>query len=246
MTDVTPAVAAPPQEKPSNSFSRMIGVLFSPNETFQEIARKPDFVIPAIVIILAVLASVLATVPHIDFDGTYREAFEAKGMSGPQMEQGMRFAIAFGKAAMYFAPFLMIGGLAVAGLIYFLGVKLFGGAATYPQVFSVVLYGFMPIVIKLLIKIPIVLTKQNLKLQESETVVRSSLAFLTSYKDHPVLFAFLNRIDAFAIWSLILIVIGLAAASRLSKVKTATVVILAWVLMTLFTVGGAAMGAMKK
>jgi len=246
MTDVSPAVAVPSQEKPSNSFSRMIGVLFSPNDTFREIARKPDFVIPAIVIIVAVLAAMLATMPHIDFDGTYREAFEAKGVSGPQMEQAMKFAIAFAKAAMYFAPFLAIGGLAVAALIYFLGAKLFGGAATYPQVFSVVLYGFMPNVIKLLIKIPIVLTKQNIKIQESETVVRSSLAFLTSYKDHPVLFALLNRLDAFSIWSLILIAIGLAAASRLSKAKAATVVIVAWALMTLFSVGGAAMGAIKK
>jgi hypothetical protein len=246
MTDVTPAVAAPPQDKPSNSFSRIVGVLFSPGQTFQEIARKPDFVVPAVIIVLVVFATVFATVPRIDFEGTYREAFEAKGMPSAQMESGIRMASAFAKGSMYFAPFLVLGGLAVAALIYFLGARILGGAATYAQLFSVVLYGFMPNVIKALIKIPIVLTKHNLRLQESETVVRSSLAFLTSFKDHPVLWAFLNRFDLFSIWSLVLITIGLAAAARFSKAKAAGVVIVAWLLMTLFSVGGAAMGAMKK
>ena len=246
MSDVSPVVVAPPQDKPSNSFSRIIGVLFSPGQTFQEIARKPDFVVPAIVIVFAAIAAVIATVPRIDFEGTYREAFEAKGMSGPQMAQAMKFAIAFGKGGMYFAPLIVLGALAVAALIYFLGVKILGGAASYAQVYSVVLYGYMPVAIRFLIKIPIVLTKHNLKIQESETVVRSSPAFLVSFKDNPVLFAFLSRIDVFLIWSLILVVIGLAAASRLSKAKTAAVVIAAWVLMTLLSVGAAAMGALKK
>src|SRR5438067_12658435 len=124
MSDVSPAVAAPPQEKHSNPFSRIIGVLFSPGETFQEIARKPDFVRPAIVIVLVVFAAVFATIPRIDFDGTYREAFEAKGMSGPQMAQAMKFAVAFAKGGMYFAPVLLLGGLAVAALVYFLGVRM--------------------------------------------------------------------------------------------------------------------------
>lgn len=246
MSDISPAVAAPPQEKPSNSFSRMVGVLFSPSQTFEEIARKPDWVIPALVIVVVVFVAVFVTVPRVDFDATYREAFEAKGMSGQQMDQALKFAIAIGKASLYFAPFWLLGGLAVAALIYFLGVRLFGGAATYSQVFSVVIYGFMPRVIRALLQIPIALTKHNLRLQELDGIVRSSPAFLVSFKDHPVLYAFLGRFDVFTLWSLVLIVIGLAVASRLSKAKTTAIVIVVWALMTLFAVGGAAMGAMKK
>lgn len=246
MTDVSPAVPAPSPEKPSNSFSRIIGVLFSPGQTFAAIARRPDIVLPAVVIFVVFLLATIATVPRIDFEGTYREVFEQKGMAGPQMEQAIRFATAIGKGTQYLAPLLVIGALAVAALIYWVGVRMLGGAASYVQTFSVVLYGFMPQVIRGLIKIPIVLSKHNIKLQESETVVRSSLNFLSSYKTNPVLWTFLTRLDLFAIWSLILIVIGLAAASRLSKAKTAAVVIVAWVLMTLLVAGGAAMGARAK
>jgi len=245
MSDVSPAVAAPLQEKPSNPFSRMIGVLFSPRSTFEDIARKPDWVVPAIVIIVVALVGTIVTVPRIDFDGMYREALEAKGMSGPQMEQGLRFAIAFGKATMYLQPFFLLGALAVVGLLYWLGVKMLGGAATYPQVFSVVLYGFMPQVIRLLIRIPIVLTKHGLHIQDAETVVRSSPAFFVHFKDNPVLWALLNRLDVFLIWSLVLMVIGLAVASRISKAKTAAIVIVVWCLGTLFAVGGGAMAKLR-
>ena len=225
--------------------SRIVGVLFSPGKTFAEIARKPDWVVPALVIIVVVFITTLVTVPRVDFEGTYREAFEAKGVSGQQAEQAIRFAVAFAKGTQYVGPFLLLGVLAVVALIYFLGVRMLGGTGTYQQIFSVVLYGYIPHVIRSLIKIPIMFTKHGLKLQEIDAVVRSSPAFLVSFKSNAVLFTLLSRLELFAIWSLILMVIGLAAVSRLSKAKTAVIVIVAWVLMTLLVVGGAAMGQLK-
>lgn len=243
MTDISPAAGAPPQEKPSNPFSRMVGVLFSPGSTFAEIARKPDWVVPALVIIAVFLVAAIVTIPRLDFETMSRQAMEAKHISGAQMEQGLRIGIAIAKGIQYSIPILLIGILAVAALLYWLGVRLLGGEATYQQVFSVVLYGFMPVVVRQLVKIPIVLTKHDLDPRAAETVVRSSPAFLVSFKSDPILFTLLSRLDLFAIWSLILIVIGLAAASRLSKAKTAGVVIVLWIVGTLVAVGFAAMGA---
>jgi hypothetical protein len=243
MTDVNSAAVAPPQEKPSNPFSRIIGVLFSPGQTFADIARKPDWVVPAFVIIVVFLVAAIATVPRLDFEGTIRQAMEAKGQTGPAAEQGLRFGMAMAKGIQYTIPFLLIGFIAVGALIYWLGVRLVGGEATYQQVFSVVLYGFMPQVIRQLVKIPIVLSRHNINPRDAETLVRSGPAFLVSFKDHPMLWALLTRLDLFAIWSLILIVIGLAVASRMSKAKAAGVVIVVWSVMTLITLGFAAMGA---
>lgn len=245
MTDVNSAAVAPPQEKPSNPFSRLVGVLFSPGQTFADIARKPDWVVPALVIIAVFLIAAIVTVPKLDFEGMMRQSMEAKGVTGPQAEQGIRIGIAFAKGIQYTIPCLLIGILAVAALIYWGGVRLFGGVATYQQVFSVVLYGFVPVVIRQLVKIPIVLSKHNINPREAETIVRSGPAFLVSFKEHPLLFALFSRLDVFAIWSLILIVIGLAVASRISKAKAAGVVIVVWSIATLITLGFAAMGAAR-
>lgn len=245
MTDVSPAAEAPPNAKPSSPFSRIIGVLFSPGQTFADIARKPDWVVPALVIIVVALAAAIVTVPRIDFESQFRESFEAKGVSGPQGEQAMKFAVAISKGTQYLSPFLIIGFIAVAALLYWVGTKMMGGVASYAQVFSVVLYSWMPLVIRFLIRIPIVLTKQSIAMQEVETVVKSSPAFLTSFKDNPVLWSLYLRFDLFLIWALILTVIGLAAASRLSKAKTAVVVFVVWCIGTLFAVGGGAMAKMR-
>jgi hypothetical protein len=245
MTDISPAADAPSSEKPSSSFSRLVGVLFSPTQTFTDIARKPDWIVPALAIIVVSFASILLAVPRLDFEGTYREAFEARHMTPQQIDQAMRFTVAFAKGGMYVSPFLLLGFVAVAALIYFLGVRMFGGAATYMQVFSVVLYSYVPRLIRALINIPVVLSRHGIKLQEVETVLRSNLGFLVDYKTKPVLFAFLAGIDVFNIWSLVLVVIGLSIAAKLSKAKTAVIVIVVWLLGTLVRVGGAAMGAMR-
>src|ERR1051326_9602046 len=120
MTDVNSAAVAPPQEKPSNPFSRIVGVLVSPGQTFADIARKPDWVVPALVIIVVFFAAAIVTVPRLDFEGLMRQSMEAKGVTGAQAEQGMRFGLAMARGIQYTLPFLMIGFLAVAALLYWL------------------------------------------------------------------------------------------------------------------------------
>jgi hypothetical protein len=245
MSDYTPAVESPIPEKRSNPFSRMIGVLTSPSETFADIARTPDWLVPAVVLVVVTFIAILVTVPRVDFEGTYREAFEAQHMPAQQMEQALKWGMAFGRATMYVSPLFVLGGLAVAAAIYFLGIRLMNGAGTYAQAFSVVLYASMPRVLKAIITIPVTLTKHGIRLQEVESVLRSNPGFLVDMKAQPVLHALLSTLDVFAIWSLVLLVIGFAAMSKLSRAKVAVVVIVVWCLTVLLRVGGAAVGALR-
>jgi hypothetical protein len=245
MTDVTPAVEIPPQDRPSNPFSRMVGVLMSPNQTYAEIVRKPDWVVPALVLLVVSIVVVILMVPRIDFESTYRDAFASQGMGEQQQQQALKFAMAFGKATMYASPILSIGWLAVAAALYFLGVRMFGGQGTYLQAFSVTLYGWMPRVLKALITIPVFLSKHSIRMQEINTVVRSNLGFLVDVKEHPMLFTLASSLDAFTIWSLVVTAIGLAAMSKLSKAKTLAVVFVLWGIGILLAVGGAALGSLR-
>jgi hypothetical protein len=245
MSDYAPPVEAPVPEKHSSPFSRMVGVITSPGETFADIARRPDWVVPALAIVIVSIVVTIILVPRIDFEGTYREAFEARNMPPQQMEQALKWAVAFGRATLFVAPLFVLGGVAVAAAIYFLGVRLFGGAGTYLQTFSIVIYSWMPRVVKALITIPVALTKHGLRLTEVENVLVSNLSFLTDSKTHPVLYALLSSIDLFNLWSLVLLVIGLSVMSKLSKVKTTVLVVIVWGFLLLLRVGGAAMGAMR-
>jgi len=109
---------------------------------------------------------------------------------------------------------------------------------------SVVTYASYVTVIEGLIRTIILLAKGGMVgAQDLATLVRSNPAFLVDIKDHPILFALLSSIDIFMIWYLALLIIGFAAISRLSRAKSATIIISLWVLVILIKLGFAALGA---
>ena len=51
------AVSATPEPVPSKSFvARLVGVFFSPGETFADVARRPDFIIPLLIMVVLSVA----------------------------------------------------------------------------------------------------------------------------------------------------------------------------------------------
>jgi tetratricopeptide (TPR) repeat protein len=73
--------------------------------------------------------------------------------------------------------------------------------------------------------------------------VASNLGMLVSEKAHPVLNSLLGSIDIFSFWTVILLSIGLAAISnrKLTTKKSATVVVLLWVVWILAKAGWSAL-----
>ena len=60
MTTGQDSALAPPvpdAEPKPNSFQRIIGVLFSPDSTFKSIARRPDWVVPLVLLLVISLAA---------------------------------------------------------------------------------------------------------------------------------------------------------------------------------------------
>src|SRR6476646_4071170 len=100
----TPAAGAEP--KP-NSFQRIIGVLFSPDATFASIARRPDWVVPFVLLLVLSLVAGVVIAQHVDFVSAAREAMEQnKNMSQEQVDRAVRISTSIGKVATYFSPVL--------------------------------------------------------------------------------------------------------------------------------------------
>lgn len=244
MSDVSPVVVAP-QEKPSNPFSRIVGVLFSPSQTFADIARKPDWVVPLLLLLVVSYISVFTITGKVDFNSAYREQMEAQHMPADQQERAMRFASAIGKSVMYVAPFLGIGGLVVAAALMFLGLRMVGGQLTFLQALSVTAYAWMPHVLAGIIGIVVGMTRKTIGVEELQTLVHSNPAFLVHMKTNPMLFNFLSSLDLFTVWVIVLLTIGLAIAGKVSKAKSFAVVFTLWALFVLLKVGQGALAAMR-
>ncbi|MEO8035656.1 MAG: hypothetical protein ABI837_14570 [Acidobacteriota bacterium] len=73
------------------------------------------------------------------------------------------------------------------------------------------------------------------------TLVRSNLGFLTDIKEHPMLFGLLSSIDVFNLWVLVLLAIGFAFVSRLSRVQSALITASLYLIVVVLKVAGGAL-----
>lgn len=241
-----PPLAAQPIAK-KNAFQRLAGVLFAPAETFEDIVRKPDYLLPLILILLIGVASSVVLVPKLDFETMMREQMAAQNreMSPEDMERVMKFATASGKVMTYAGPIFSIVILLIIAGVLLLAFRLMGGEGTFGQAFSVTLWSWMPLVVFSIVLTIIIATRESISPDLIPTIVRSNPGFLVDPKSQRVLYSLLTSIDLFVIWTLVLLSIGFSYVARVSKGKAAAIVISLWLVLVVFKLGFAALGAAK-
>lgn len=241
------ATPAPDPGPKPNSFQRIIGVLFSPDATFASIARKPDWVVPLVLLLIVSLAAGVIMAPRIDFGSATREAMEQnKNMKQEQIDRAVKMTSSIAKVMTYLSPVLSLIGLLIISGVLLLAFRLFGGEGDFKQAFSVVCYSSIPTIIKSVVTLIIIVVKGGIiPATMLATLVRSNLGFLVDMKTNPMAFALLSSIDIFSIWFLALLIIGFAYVSRLSKAKSAVIVISLWIVVCLIKLIGPAMQSLR-
>jgi hypothetical protein len=239
VSDIPGSMPVAPAPKP-NSFQRVIGVLFSPNETFASIAQQPDWVVPLVLILVVSLIAGIVFAQRVDFGAPVREAVEQnKNMSPEQADRAVRIASAAAKIFAYCSPVISLIFLLIIAGVVLLAFRVMGGEGEFGQAFSVTAYSWMPGLIKSIITTAIVATR-NVSASDLASILRSNLAFLVPMKQNPLLFTLLSRLDVFSIWLLALMIIGFSYVSKVSKAKSAAIIISLWVVVTLFSLIGPA------
>ena len=237
--------AAPPEK---SAMQRIAGVLFAPAETFRDIERKPNVLVPLALLVLISIIGTVLVVPRIDFETMTREQLEQSGrkMAPADMEQAVRVGKAMGQVFGYVGPLLsIVGYLLVAGALL-LAFRMFGGEGTFKQAFSVTLHSWMPLAINSIIFAIVAASRETLDPQSLGTLVKSNPGFLVDMAEQPVLFSILSSIDVFTIWTLVLLTFGFAAISKFSRGRSAAIVVSLWLVLVIVKVGFAALGAASR
>ena len=245
-TPPAPPVSAAPTK---NAFERLVGVFFSPTETFQDIARKPDILVPLLILTLFGFATTLLIMPRMDLDAMVAQQTEMMQKKNPNMsdadlERAGRYTKAFAKVGGYVGPVLVILGYLVIALVLWGAFRLMGGDGGYKHALSTTLYAYVPrMILGGIIAVVIIMARGSVDPSAMASVVKTSPAFLVDMKEQPVLFAFLSSFDIFILWTIFLLVLGFSIVSRLSKAKSAAIVISLWLITVFIKLGFAALGA---
>ncbi len=101
----TPGSSGQP-EGPANPFSRLFGVLISPGETFESIARRPDWLVPLLIWIAISIGATMILVPRLDYEPMYKAMLEKRSQMSEkqrdeQLDRMMESAEAGRKWALY-------------------------------------------------------------------------------------------------------------------------------------------------
>ncbi len=242
MTEPMEGGAAPAPVK-ANPFERLVGVLFSPGETFRGIAERPDWVVALLLFVAISIASTMIVVPKLDLEGAVRDQMAKSGREVD--EKQLEVITSVQKPIIYTTGVVGVPVyILVIALVYMLGFKAFGGEGTFKQYFSVALYSWVPLMLFSVIALIVAMTRSSLKVEDMQTMVMSNLGFLANPLENPARFALLSSIDVFTFWVLALLVIGLGIVSRLPKSQSIGIVIVIWLVYVIGKVGLAAVGQM--
>jgi hypothetical protein len=245
-----PEKIAPPEEPQMSEVATLGNIFFEPGRTFEDLKRKPRFVIGAIIISLLVTAYGFGLYYKVGEAGVRSFASDqidkspqAGSMSAEQKATAINMQMTIGKVVRFAMPVFVFISLLIGGLLYWGGAKAFGGTGSYLHALSVWVYSSLPPTIVGMIANFVVLalkSADDIDMAASQRgVIHANLGFLFDGKSMPVLATLIGTFDVFFIWGWILAAIGLRITNRLSSGSAWAVVLILGLIGTLFRVIGA-------
>jgi hypothetical protein len=246
----TTAVAPAPGGEPAKigAMGRVIGAFFSPKETFEDVSKKPSWVVPMLILILCSLALNIVMANRVDWVAVSQQQIEKSKFAAKQIEnlpedqkqQAFARQAVIAKYSRYVRGVIGYPLLAIIGsAIYMLAFNVIGGAGLrFKQIFALCAFAHLPLFLKDLLGIPIVLLKDPSSINP-ENVVTSNVAALLGTNAPIWQQALGATIDVFGIWCMVLVAVAFTAANprKLTFGKSLGIVIAVWAVFTLIGVG---------
>lgn len=236
-------VASVSEAQPLSEVARVVDAFVAPSKTFADIRRSATWWLPFVIICILGLGFAYTVLHKIGVPTLVDSVVHSSASLGdrlanatPDQAAKIRSSIEMQFRFMYIAPvFVLIVALIVAGL--FLGTAnfIFGGKANYKQMLAVWFYGTLPLIfISLLTIITIFAGMQSDSFNIKNTVGTNVGYFLQGGDSPHWLSTLLSSVDIFAIWSAILLTIGVSIVAGIKRSSAAIVVFGWWAVYVIF------------
>lgn len=220
-----------------NTVRALIGVVDHPAEALEAVAQRPrSWWLPAVLLALSMAGLIAVSQPYQLTIANERSAQMIERIAANLSEEEARVVRERSRPmtpAQYWLS-AMGAGLAFAGLGWVLrgAVMHFssmaaGGTSTFGPTFAVGVWSMLPFFVRDLLQIAYVLFRK-------QVIEHAGLAFLVASGDwmkdsRNLLYGLLSNVDLFALWHVILLAIGLAVATRLTRGKAFVMAMVIWV-----------------
>jgi Yip1 domain len=217
------AAAAPETQAQISPFGRLVGVLFSPKATFEDIARKPGWLLPIIALIVLSTISAVGINQKVNWRDYISQQIEkspaAAQLSAEQKQQRIETGARIAPYTTYIfgIPAPVIGILIITLVMWGAYNLLAGTDLNFKTAFGIVSHAFVPALIGYILFLIVLLLKPYGTLNLDNPVATNLAAFLPE-DSAKWLVALGKNLDIFILWNTLLIAVGFAAA-RPKKLK---------------------------
>ncbi len=234
-----------------NAMQRVVNTFVAPTKTFEDVRRRSDWWIPFLIASAVGLVYAFVVLHKIGLptlvDGVMRQstALESQlSSSTPEQAAAIRSRVEMNFKFMYVAPvFSMVVGLIAAGLLLATANFGAGGKATYKQMLGVWFYGALPLTLFAVVVIAAVLGGVVGDSFNIKNPVGTNIGFYLQDGDLPkTLLPLLSACDLFAIWTAVLLTIGVSIVAKITRFAAGAVVFGWWLVWILLLTAGAAFG----
>lgn len=230
-----------------SGFGRVIGVLVAPDKTFRSIAERPTWVVPLLLLVILGVSVGLTMQRRVDQGELVKYQMDKMGveLSKTQLEKIERDAASpsgFRQwAGWILGPLLAAAFYFVVAAVFLMVLRLAGSEIEYMSSVAVTVHGLLPIAVASLLNIPLVLSRSEISPEEvmSGGLLASNLRPLAP-EGSPVVASLLGSLDFFAIWAVVLLILGFRTVGRVSTRTAAAIVLVLWGLLVLGKAGVAA------
>jgi len=245
---MTPEPSSPNAAPPLGEAGRITGVFLDPKKAFADIATRPSWIVPVVLLIVMGLAFTYTYSTRIGWDRYVHQILDnstrVQNMEGPAREQAynMQRKIApytFWVGSVVGTPVMIL----VAAAVLLLMCKMGGAALKFNQMFAIVSYAMLTGVISGILAIVVIYLKNP-----DDFNLLNPLAFnLAAFLEPPpstgkFLYSLLKSFDLFTFWTIALEAVGISvAAPKVSFTKALMLVLTPWLIWTLVSSGFAGM-----
>jgi hypothetical protein len=212
-----PAPEPQPEAKIS-PFGRIVGILFSPKPTYEDIARKPNWLLPVILTTVLSLIAVAVLNQKVNWPAYIRDQMDknprAAQLSAEQKQQQVEF---WTKLTVYItwasgALGPIIAAVIIGGILMGSYNLLAGAGVGFSHAMAIVAHAGLVGIVQVPIFVLVVLLKDPTTIEPNNILATNLAAFLPEGAPK-VLEALGKNIDIFVLWSTLLMAIGFAAAN---------------------------------
>jgi len=213
----TSPVPIPEVKASVSAVGRIFGVLFSPKATFEDIVRKPSWLLPTAILCLMALAVGVALNQKVNWREVVSQQMEKSSQTAQLSEEDKEKRI---EAGAKIAPIFSYVGVPLTILLVLVVALVMLGAYNvmagvnpgYATALGIVSHAYVPLMIGNVLFLVVLFLKPEGTLDLNNPVATNLAAFLP--EDAPKwLDALGKNVDIFITWILVLIALGFSAAN---------------------------------